>query len=251
MATNFLKKKDKIFNELLESAAGFTLIEVLLVITIISLLLILSFVAYTSQIQKARDAKSKSNMERIQIALEEYEKDNNCYPAGLPACGVNDPEGDFGNYLSEIPCIPNTDDVSYVYYADPGGVICKSWYWVFAVLEYEDDPTIEKIGCANGCGPTEALADVFNYYETSPNAPTPFITEVPDVPPPPPPPGDSYYGCFSGVCQGIAWDPDRPGPPCDPNYPKLPHVDCNDAGGPQTCLDESGFPDNECLPWSE
>lgn len=259
MVTNFLRKKNSSSRRSYNSYA-FSLFEVLIVVAIIALLLILSFVVYSSQIQKARDAKSKSNIERIQIALEEFEKDNNCYPAGIPACGINDPEGSFGNYLSKIPCTPNTDNEGYFYYADPDGEVCRSWYWMFTVLEYEDDPEIENIGCQNGCGPTddeEALT--FNYYESSPNAPIPFTgTEPPPPPedfgghpgfPPPPLPGSGYYGCFSGVCQGIEWDPDRPGPICDPNYSKLPHVDCEDAGGAETCMNESGQPQNECLPW--
>ncbi|MBI4215560.1 MAG: type II secretion system protein [Parcubacteria group bacterium] len=62
------------------SRKGFTLVELLIVVSIIGLLSTLSFVALGSARVKARDAKRLSDVRNIQSALELYFSDNNAYP---------------------------------------------------------------------------------------------------------------------------------------------------------------------------
>ncbi|BCX14930.1 MAG: hypothetical protein KatS3mg088_613 [Patescibacteria group bacterium] len=209
---------------------AFTMIEVLIVIAFLSLMVVISIFVFKSQISKGYDARRKSDLDRIKIALEEYEKDNNCYPPYLPSCRGAD-AGILKSYISAIPCDPHTK-TDYVYYADPSSV-CAKWAWIFTNLEYIGDPKIKELGCENGCGPSQSYG--FNYYVTTPSAPDPFKSGNPNVPPDA---TGTYYGCFSGVCQPISIDPYTKIPVCQPNFSQS---DCRGL-----CIDGNGNSINQC-----
>jgi len=199
----------------------------LVVISIIVILALVIIWFLRSQVFKGNDAKRKGDIHRIQVAIEEYEKDHDCYPP--PQLVVCNPGDGLKPYLSKIPCDPTTGASYFYEYEDSS---CPSWYRIYTNLENLSDPDID-----GACGPGYA----FNYYETSPNAPDPDCTELEEgnggeIP------SEDFYGCFSGVCQLINWDPDRPGPECDPNY--------KDSACYNWCIDaETGEPINECTPW--
>lgn len=173
------------------NASGMTLIELLIVVTILVFLMAVTIWYFRTQILKGNDAKRKGDIHKIQVAAEEYDKDNNCYPPiELLIC---DPGEGLKPYISKIPCDPTTSD-SYFYEVD--SPICASWYRIYANLDNESDSVIGELGCTFGCG-SELT---YNYYATSPNAPNPEKGT------------SGYYGCFSGVCLPIS------GPECSPNY---------------------------------
>jgi general secretion pathway protein G len=79
------------------SKRGFTLLELLVVISIIGILVALGAVSYTTAQQKGRDAKRRGDLKSIQSAFEQYYAENGTYeitcsdmatattmPAGLP-----------------------------------------------------------------------------------------------------------------------------------------------------------------------
>ena len=59
---------------------GFTLIEVLVAVTIIAVLISIGVVSYGSVNRRSRDAKRKGDMEQLRSALEMYRADNSYYP---------------------------------------------------------------------------------------------------------------------------------------------------------------------------
>lgn len=191
---------------------GFTLIELLIVVAAIGILSLLVIWALNSSLLKSKDAKRKSDLDRIKIATEEYEKDHNCYPPpDLMYCDKAPPGGTIPGsglrpYLSLIPCDPITK-TSYFYYYD--GSSCPVWFKVYTVLQNASDPSVMP-----NIGPFSS----FNYVVTSANAPL----EVSVAPSPSPSgsgsPQSGFYGCIDGACVPIAWDPTRPGPECDVNY---------------------------------
>jgi type II secretory pathway pseudopilin PulG len=140
---------------------AFSLVETLVVLGLVSALIIFSAVAVPVQIQKARDAVRKDNLDRVKKAAEEYYQDTNCYPIALPVCGNDIVLGDL-KLLDNIPCDPKTR-LSYVYV--PETTACPSWFQIYGNLEYITDKIIDRVGCRNGCGPDCQ----FNYGVSSTN----------------------------------------------------------------------------------
>ncbi len=209
-----------------KSFSGFTLVELIIVLAIIAILVSLVVSFLTGQLFKGNDARRKGDIDRIKIAVEEYEKDHDCYP--LPQLVTCKPDGTGLNpYLKKIPCDPITKASYYYEYDDS---VCPKWYRIYTVLQNTNDlSTLPNIG------PDGA----FNFVRSSENAP--IISPLPtSTPSPSASPGIDYdfYGCFNAVCTGINWDENRPGPECDPNYQS------------STCYGQCGPPANECMPWN-
>ncbi len=154
---------------------GVTLVELLVIIVILMILAAFAIMYLRSQIFKGRDAKRKGDMHKIQVAVEEYEKDHNCYP--LPQLVVCDPGTGLRPYISKIPCDPTTQTSYYYEHEDS---TCPSWYQLYTSLEYEsDEDIIGKIGPEGD----------YNYCLTSPNAPDCQVSDT--------------WGCFDGECLPI------------------------------------------------
>ncbi len=142
---------------------GVTLVELMIVVVIIAVLGSVALFSFRNQIFKGKDAKRKADIKRMSIALEEYEKDKNCYPAtGTITCN---PGNALSPYLEKIPCDPSSN-LSYYYEAETA--VCPRWYRLFSVLENDQDSVITTLKCDNGCGPS----NMYNYYYGSTNAPT-------------------------------------------------------------------------------
>ena len=177
---------------------GLTMIELLIVTTIIALFILVAIFAYQLQLAKGRDARRKADLDKLQNVLEDYLNDKICYPDGL-TCGST-AGTDMAGYISEVPCDPINNTYYNYFYSYDGRpeVVCKSWYKIYTKLENTKDPIIEKVGCTGGCGPSGN----YNYWVSSPNmnqvAPIPLAEDwwpsIAGVSPPPggsptPPPG--------------------------------------------------------------
>jgi len=105
-----------------DRVVGFSLIELVVVMTIIMVIAAVGIVSYQGANRKARDGKRRADVEKIRIALELYRQENNYYPvAGSDL--VSD-------YLQIWPSDPK--DNSY-YYAR--GVGTSYAYYVYAQME--------------------------------------------------------------------------------------------------------------------
>lgn len=143
---------------------GFTLIEILVVMTIIGILTTISLVNYrTSQI-KARDTRRKSDLSQIQKALEMYYNDYGVYPLGgavgeilgcdAGACNWGEPWIKSEEvYIKTMPYDPRT---KYCYDSD------GTYYKIYATLENTEDPSF---GGPYTCGGD----NVYNYGVSSAN----------------------------------------------------------------------------------
>ena len=108
---------------------GFTLIEILVVVAILAILILMALFSYRVQIAKGRDARRKSDLNKMQGAFEDYYNDEGCYPdPGEVAPGVFICQGDFITYLSELPCDPQNDLNHNYFYSYAEEENCKSWY---------------------------------------------------------------------------------------------------------------------------
>ena len=104
---------------------GFTLIEILVVVTIISLLTSAAVVSYTQLGKQSRDARRKTDLEQIRAAIEMYRSNNNYYPATsgvVTTCASSDTIADASNtYLNDVSDDPKCPTYKYYYIALPNG----------------------------------------------------------------------------------------------------------------------------------
>jgi type II secretion system protein G len=143
--------------QLQRSQAGFTLIEILVVMVIIGILATLSIGSFQTSQQKARDAERKNDLQQIGSSLEAYYNDKHQYPEhsinhkiqGCP--NVSDPEDpiecDWGDplvdtkgttYMVEIPSDPR-DEYTYYYQSD------GTAFQIYARLENDLDAAVPQL----------------------------------------------------------------------------------------------------------
>lgn len=206
---NTLKKR-------LRFEKGLTLTELMIVVAIIAFLALIAFWASRTQVFKGYDARRKSDIRMIKIAIEEYEKDHDCYPP--PELVLCNPGTGLKPYIDKIPCDPRTGASYFYEYPDSA---CPNWYKLYSNLENIKDKDYK-----GSIGPNGA----FNYYSGSPNSPTGLTSQ------------SVFSGCRGGSCVNIPWDDTRPGPSCEPNWGGS---DCDRA-----CQDDNGQPLFECVPWN-
>ena len=132
---------------------GFTLVEILVVATIIGFLATLGMVGYQAAGKSGRDAKRKGDLEQIRSALEIYKSENSgVYPA-VNSCV---PAGLAPGYINTIPSDPNT---TYKYCYIPGAAPIKS-YTLCVSLEAASGGLIAA--CGNNCGSGVCNYAVYN-----------------------------------------------------------------------------------------
>lgn len=134
---------------------GFTLIEIIIAFAILAILMIMGFGSWRTQIDKARDADRKSDLQRLKTAFEDYFNDHECYP---PLGTLSASDG-LKPYLDKIPRDPITKQPYQHQFID-----CRS-YRILTHLDNETDPIINSLGCNPNCGYGSNL----NYGITSSN----------------------------------------------------------------------------------
>lgn len=83
----------------MKSESGFSLLEIIIAISIIALFTILPILAYTSYLKKTRDEKRKSDISKVAQALESYKAEKGTYPPDLQSLVS-------GGFLPDIPTDP-------------------------------------------------------------------------------------------------------------------------------------------------
>jgi len=117
---------------------GFTLVELLVVISLIGILMGILLVAYQGTRKSSRDGRRKADLEQIRSALEICRTDKGGYPTSLPSGGgIN-----CSDYLSSVPKDPL--DPTYLYYYSGS----DDTYTLCAYLEAGGVSS----SCPGGCG---------------------------------------------------------------------------------------------------
>jgi general secretion pathway protein G len=137
--------------------SGFTLVELLVVISILGVLATIALTAFRSAQARGRDSERKSNLKQISSALELYYSDYGKYPDTLP-WGQEFTDGKT-IYFKIVPEDPS-EGMSYYYRVVDSGTNQK--FQLFAYLENTQDPDLITTSYGN-CGKT------CNFAITSPN----------------------------------------------------------------------------------
>ena len=130
---------------------GFTLIEILVTISIIGLLTMVGITNFRVASQKARDGRRQGDLEQIKAALELYRTDEGEYPGSItPGATIESAAGTV--YMNVVPDDPLSGQD---YYYSSG----TDTYTLCAALELDTSGS-----CAGSCG----TGVTCNYQITSP-----------------------------------------------------------------------------------
>lgn len=131
---------------------GFTLIEILVTISIIGLLTMIGVTNFRVANQKARDGRRQGDLEQIRAALELYRTDEAEYPVSItPGGPIQSSTGTI--YMNEVPTDPLS--TQNYYYSSNGDV-----YTLCAALELDTSGGCGGASCGTG--------KLCNYQVTNP-----------------------------------------------------------------------------------
>ena len=137
--------KSQISNLKSQNSKGFTLVELLVVIFIITILSAVVIVSLGRARIKSRDNRRKSDLAVIQQALEMYYADEHSFPPGYYRIADTIPEvaPEFPEYLSPIHQDPS-GDFPYLYRSRKAGGDDYVHYIILSTLENEEDSDYSK-----------------------------------------------------------------------------------------------------------
>jgi prepilin-type N-terminal cleavage/methylation domain-containing protein len=187
--------------------AGFTLVEILVVVTIIGILASVIYANFNEGGAQSRDAKRKADLVLVQAALELYKQENGRYPAGCKGTNGEEWSGEIGTnyvcpggssqyivdlapkYIKVLPTDPKpgTGDYGYVYRTNTNGSVYK----LVARNSVETETvayTSDFAACDIVFVGSDAHVDVANWSDC-PASSVPFVTEKAE-----------YNRCAYSVC---------------------------------------------------
>jgi prepilin-type N-terminal cleavage/methylation domain-containing protein len=148
----------------MHTSRGFTLIELMVVVVVITLLSGIIYVNFSSSRGKSRDAQRVSDAGQIQLALGLYSDRCNQFPSTLVTSANNGcPTGiSMASYISQIPIPPKSSlgQTSYGYIVDNSTT--PTDYVVYTQLEYYNDVLLNSLSNAN----KPSYASAINCYSS-------------------------------------------------------------------------------------
>ncbi len=132
---------------------AFTLLELLVSVTIISLLVTISVISSTEIIKSSNDTKRINTVKQLQLALELYRRDTGSYPETITfGEKLTNPLNNQIVYLKKVPSNPKSEDielcprVEYSYQSD------GKYYYLEFCLEKGKENIPVGYNCASFSG---------------------------------------------------------------------------------------------------
>lgn len=125
-----MQHNKKISNSMMPRQVGFTLIEIIVVVVIISMLAAIVAPKFLGRVDEARIAKAKADIQNISAALALYKLDNFNYPntsQGLQALVAN--PGNAKNWKGYLDKVPNDPWGNKYQYLSPGQKVTDFDVW--------------------------------------------------------------------------------------------------------------------------
>lgn len=139
---------------------GFTLLELLVVISIIGILMAIGSVSFSTAQKKGRDSRRQGDMKAIQKSLEQCYALDNKYPSGITSgsalsCAVSD-----ASVMNQVPYDPkNSGTYVYTYTAVP---VTFDGYCLCSFLDNDGSGNASTVGADGVCAwATDETADYF------------------------------------------------------------------------------------------
>lgn len=249
---------------------GFTLLEVIIVTTLIAVLSIVAifFINPKKQLEKAWDSQRKSHLAHLARVLEDYYNDHTTYPSGTSLCydtvtqdsgtctchicGAAGNESAMSVYIKRLYCDPEFSKKNYLYEYDCASSVSR-WFRMCAALSIDGDmlPNAQQYHYNYGISSNNvdvsqcASIPYTTVIPTPTNSPTLPPAAVPNTPSPSP----TVPGASSPTpTAGSTFNPSNtPAPPltlifcpADPNAKYcLKNGVCNNCGNYTNCLNSS------------
>jgi len=128
---------------------GFTLLELLVTISIIGILLGIGSVSFSTAQKKGRDSRRQGDMTAIQKSLEECYALDNRYPSGITSGSALSCAVSTASVMNQVPYDPKNIAGSYVYTYTSDAAVVKTAYCLCALLENAGKGNASGVG-ANG-----------------------------------------------------------------------------------------------------
>lgn len=98
---------------------GFSLIELLIVVSILAIIITMGFTSYQATQRNARDSRRRTDLEKVRQALELYRTDNGFYPNAGVGSWIDLTETNLGvltpDFINEIPTDPKQPSTTTPY----------------------------------------------------------------------------------------------------------------------------------------
>jgi general secretion pathway protein G len=230
----------------LKKDRGFTLIELIVVVTIIAVLFVGLAIVFNplSQLNKSQNTVRQHDLEEIKSSLDMYYDDTGCYPTSITFFRQfvsNDKV-----YMSTVPedpkCQSNGQNC-YIYQTDTTSS-CPQWNVLYAKLAppVSENATCPLSAISSTCVPTNYTALGLNYCVPSGKLDCSKIAS--DVTPLAPPGGMNFPTPTQGMCQAYYACTGNKGNACN-TLDQNAQQNCRANGGVMTCYCDS-LCSNQC-----
>ena len=93
----------------MKHAKGFTLVELMIAVVIVSILAAIALPAYSNYVKRGKISEATTNLSGLRVSMEQYYQDNRTYQDAAGNCGVTMPGSPAVSYFAFTCAAPTAD----------------------------------------------------------------------------------------------------------------------------------------------